>query len=610
MLFQWFEKLISLYPNHPPQALPKNFWRFIWSCTQGLRPYIVVMALFTAITGAFEALLYSMMGYVVDWLTQIDPIHLWAEHRVSLMLFMTIIFSSAIMVTLQALFKYQTLFGNFPMRLRWYFHRLMLHQSLTFFQNEFAGRITTKVMQTALSVRDTVLIMCDVMVYLIIYLISTVAVLIHFNLWLLLPFLGWCVLYGLAAYFFIPRLSNVAKHQADARSLMTGRINDAYTNITTIKLFSHAQQEANYARSAMQDFMAPVYKQSRLIASFEITNHILSMLLLIATASVALWLWTYGEIGTGAVAAATALALRFNGTSHWAMWELAALFEHIGTVRDGMNLFSQQTVVTDSTEAQSLQVTHGAIRFEKIEFSYNKNQTILHDFSLDIKPGEKIGLVGYSGAGKSTVVNLLLRFYDLDQGRITIDGQDIANVTQTSLRQQIGMVTQDIALLHRSVRENIMYGHPNATEEMMIAASKQAQAHDFIQTLADDHGRTGYDAHVGERGVKLSGGQRQRIAIARVILKNAPILLLDEATSALDSEVESAIQSNLYQLMQGKTVIAIAHRLSTIAAMDRLIILDHGRIIEEGSHNQLLAKEGLYARLWAHQSGGFLGDRD
>lgn len=609
-MFKRFEKLVSVYPQHPPRPLPKTFWPFIWSSTQGLRPYIVVMTLFTALTGVFEALLYSMMGYLVDWLSQTNPIRLWAEHRVSLLLFMALIFSSFMMVAMQALFKYQTLSGNFPMRLRWYFHRLMLHQGLAFFHNEFAGRITTKVMQTALSVRDTVLIMCDVFVYLIIFLITAIVVLMHFDNWLLLPFLSWCVLYGLAAYFFVPRLSRVAKHQADARALMIGRINDAYTNIMTIKLFSHAQQEANYARAAMQDFMVPVYAQSRLVASFEITNHILSMLLVIATAAVALWLWTNGEIATGAVAAATALALRFNGTSHWAMWQMAALFEHIGTVRDGMSLFSHHATVTDTADAKPLQVKQGCVRFENICFAYNKNQPIFNDFSLTIQPGEKIGLVGCSGAGKSTLVNLLLRFYDLDQGRITIDGQNIAEVTQESLRRQIGMVTQDIALLHRSVRENIMYGHAEATEAMMRDAAQRAQADEFIQQLADAHGRIGYDVHVGERGVKLSGGQRQRIAIARVILKDAPILLLDEATSALDSEAENAIQSNLSQLMQGKTVIAIAHRLSTVAAMDRLVVLDRGRIVEMGSHHQLLAQEGLYARLWIHQSGGFLGNQD
>jgi ATP-binding cassette subfamily B multidrug efflux pump len=422
------------------------------------------------------------------------------------------------------------------------------------------------------------------------------------------PLLGWVALYGIAVAWFVPRLARIGAAQADARSLMTGRVTDAYTNIATVKLFSHANREAGFARSAMQEFMKTAHGQMRLVSAFEITNHVLSMALVAGTAGLALWLWTKGQVGVGAVAAATAMALRLNGISHWIMWELASLFENVGTVQDGIRTLSRRHTVVDRPGAPPLEVTRGEIRFEHVQFHYGGRRPVIEDFSLHIRPGEKIGLVGRSGAGKSTIVNLLLRFYDVESGQILIDGQDIATVRQDSLRAQIGMVTQDTSLLHRSVRDNIVYGRPASTDGQMIAAAERAEAHEFIQGLTDAKDRRGYDAHVGERGVKLSGGQRQRIAIARVMLKDAPILLLDEATSALDSEVEAAIQQSLYRLMEGKTVVAIAHRLSTIAAMDRLVVMDRGRIVEEGDHRSLLAKGGLYARLWQHQSGGFLGD--
>jgi ATP-binding cassette subfamily B multidrug efflux pump len=429
-----------------------------------------------------------------------------------------------------------------------------------------------------------------------------------FNPWVLAPFLGWLACYCVALVYFVPRLGRVGAAQADARSIMTGRVTDAYTNIATVKLFSHTNREAEYARGAMQEFMQTAYAQMRLVSRFEIVNHALSMALIASTAGMALLLWTRGEVGVGAVAAATAMALRLNGISHWIMWEFSSLFEHIGTVQDGIGLFSRSRSVVDRPGAVPLEVTRGEIRFEDVSFGYGTGQPVVEQFTLHIRPGEKIGLVGRSGAGKSTVVNLLLRFYDVESGRILIDRQDIGGVTQDSLRAQIGMVTQDTSLLHRSVRDNILYGAPDADESRMVAASRRAEAHEFIQELTDPKGRRGYDAHVGERGVKLSGGQRQRVAIARVMLKDAPILLLDEATSALDSEVEAAIQGSLYRLMEGKTVVAIAHRLSTIAAMDRLVVMDRGRIVEEGTHAELLARGGLYARLWSHQSGGFLGE--
>ena len=607
-MFLRFEKLVDPYPTAEPTPPPKSFFAFMWACTLGLRPYILAMTLLTATIGAFEALLFGFLGRVVDWLSAVPPAQLWVQERTSLLVLAAILFVSPLVVTVQAMFKHQAMAGNFPMRLRWNFHRLMLSQSLSFYQDEFAGRVATKVMQTALAVRDVWMILADIMVFVIIYFVTMVGLVGAFDAVLLLPFLTWLLLYLAALRFFVPRLGKVGQEQADARSLMTGRVTDAYTNIATVKLFSHTQRESGYAKAAMQDFMRTVYRQWRMVTGFEIVNHTLSMLLIASTAGASVWLWTRGEVGIGAVAAATAMALRLNVISHWVMWEFASLFEHIGTVRDGMSTLSRPHTVLDKPSAPELYVPRGEVTFDNVSFAYGGKNTVIDHLNLRILPGEKIGLVGRSGAGKSTIVNLLLRFYDVEQGRILIDGQDIATVQQNSLRAHIGMVTQDTSLMHRSVRDNIVYGRPDASDEDMQKAARRAEATDFIATLADAKGRTGFDAHVGERGVKLSGGQRQRIAIARVMLKDAPILLLDEATSALDSEVEAAIQASLYNLMEGKTVVAIAHRLSTIAAMDRLVVLDKGRIVEAGDHKTLLANGGLYARLWEHQSGGFLGE--
>jgi ATP-binding cassette subfamily B multidrug efflux pump len=607
-LLKRFEKLLHAYPEGEPALPPKGFIAFIWAASHGARGYIVLLALLSAAMAAFDALLFAMLGRIVDWLSTTQPARLWEERGPMLSLLFIVVVASIVVVALQTIVKHQTLAINFPMRLRWNFHRLMLGQSLSFYQDEFAGRLTTKVMQTALAVRDTLFVLADVLVTMGVYVATMTLLAAAFDVQLVLPFLAWLVLYLMTLAYFVPRLGRMGKQQADARSLMTGRITDAYTNITTVKLFSHTQREAGFARAAMQDFMKTGHQQMRLVSLFEIVNHALSMGLIIGMAGTSLWLWSRGAVGAGAVAAATAMALRLQGMSHWIMWETTSLFESVGTVQDGINTLSQARTIVDRPDATRLQVPRGEIRFENIRFSYGSGAPVIDGLNLTVRPGEKIGLIGRSGAGKSTLVNLLLRFHDLQAGRILIDGQDIATVTQDSLRSHIGMVTQDTSLLHRSVRDNINYSRPGATEAEMQAAAEQAEAHSFIGKLSDPHGRTGYDAHVGERGVKLSGGQRQRIAIARVMLKDAPILLLDEATSALDSEVEIAIQSSLNRLMQGKTVIAIAHRLSTIAAMDRLIVLDQGRIVEEGDHRSLLASGGLYARLWAHQSGGFLSD--
>jgi ATP-binding cassette subfamily B multidrug efflux pump len=607
-VFAWFERLVDPYPETLPATPPRGLLRFAWAGTTGLRRYIGAMTLLTGLIGAFEALLFGFLGRIVDWLGATRPERLWTEQGGTLALLAVVLLASPLAVAAQTMLKHQTLAGNFPMRLRWNFHRLMLGQSMAFYQDEFAGRVAAKVMQTALAVRDCWMIVADILVFVLIYFATMAALVGGFDAWLLLPFLGWLGLYALAVWYFVPRLGRVSQAQADARSLMTGRITDAYTNIATVKLFSHARREAGYSRAAMQEFMVTVHAQMRLVSGFEVVNHGLSMMLILSTAGSALWLWTQGQVGVGAVAAATAMALRLNGISHWIMWEMAMLFEHIGTVADGAATLSRPHSVVDRPGAQPLQVRRGEIRFDDVSFAYGGERQVIDRLNLHIRAGEKIGVVGRSGAGKSTIVNLLLRFHDVGSGAIRIDGQDIAAVTQDSLRAQIGMVTQDTSLLHRSVRDNILYGRPDAGETAMVAAAQRAEAHDFIVELSDPKDRRGYDAHVGERGVKLSGGQRQRIAIARVMLKDAPILLLDEATSALDSEVEAAIQASLYQLMAGKTVVAIAHRLSTIAAMDRLIVMDHGRVVETGDHKSLLAAGGIYARLWAHQSGGFLGE--
>ena len=620
-LMQAFERRVDPYPDRPPPQPPATLAAFIWAGTEGMRPWLAGMVLLTACIGAFEAWLFGLMGQVVDLLAGVGREQLWATHGGLLLALAGLLLASTAVVALQVAIKHQTLAGAFPMRLRWQFHRRMLGQSLAFYGDEFAGRIATKVMQGALAVRDTVFIVGDILVFVTLYFATIVGVLGSLALWLLLPFALWLAAYLLAVRHFVPRLGRAAQAQADARSLMTGRITDAYTNIATVKLFSEGPREADHARGAMKDFLATVHRQMRLVTGFEIVNHGLSMLLIGGTAGMALWLWTQQAVGLGAVAAATAMALRLNGMSHWIMWETASLFEHIGTAQDAMNTLSRPHSVVDRPGAPALQVQRGEIVFERVAFSYGRaadpadpaaagRGLRMQDFDLHIRPGEKIGLVGRSGAGKSTLVHLLLRFYDLEGGRILIDGQDIAGVRQDSLRAQIGMVTQDTALLHRSVRENILYGRPDADEAALHAAAERAQAAGFIAQLRDAKGRSGYDAQVGERGVKLSGGQRQRIAIARVMLKDAPILLLDEATSALDSEVEQAIQASLGELMAGKTVVAIAHRLSTIAAMDRLVVMDQGRIVETGDHRSLLARGGLYARLWAHQSGGFLGEDD
>lgn len=611
-MFGFFERLISPYPPEHPVEPPKGLYQFCRHYIRGIESYLVLLALLTSLLAVSEALLYSVLGQMVDWLAG-KKIEHFLESEWPILLGMAIftLIWIPLLVLMHALVINQALMGNFPMRVRWLSHRYLLNQSYAFFQHEFSGRIATKVMQTALAVRETVLKLLDVILFVTVYLTTTLFLVVKADPYLCLPILVWLFLYiGILSYF-VPRLKRVSTLQADARALMTGRIVDSYTNILTLKLFSQSQRESAYAKSGMEEFMATVYPQMRLATGLNFSVWTINMLMVFATGALGLLIWQQGDISPGAIAIVMSLAIRMTGMSHWIMWEVNALFENMGTVQDGMNTISRPQLIMDAPDATDLAVPQGTIDFNRVVFSYHPQQqaslSIFSGLNLHIAAGEKVGIVGRSGAGKSTFVNLLLRFYDVQQGHIAIDGQDIRTVTQDSLRANIAMVTQDTSLLHRSVRDNILFGRPDATDAQMIAVAKQAQAHEFIQALRDIKGRTGYDAHVGERGVTLSGGQRQRIAIARVLLKNAPILVLDEATSALDSEVEASIQQSLYQLMEGKTVIAIAHRLSTIAAMDRLIVFDKGHIVEQGSHAKLIANNQLYAQLWDHQSGGFLG---
>ena len=608
---RWFERRLPPYPPAEPVLPPTGFLPFVWRMTAGARGYFVGMAALSALIAFYEVFLFATLGRVVDRLGEIRPSELITTHGTALAWLAGIMLASIALVALQTIVKHQALAINFPMRMRWNFHRLMLGQSMAFYAEEFAGRITTKIMQTALAVRDALFTTTDVVIGMGTYMITILLLTAGFDVRLMLPFLLWAIAYALACWYFVPRLGQVSKAQANARAAMTGRITDAYTNIATVKLFSHTQREAGFARAAMDEFRATGYAQMRLVSQFEIANQVLMVALILGAGGLSLWLWMQGQVGIGAVAAVSAMALRLNGMSHWVMWEMTSLFESVGTIQDGINTLSRPRAVVDAPDARRLEVTQGEVRFEDVRFAYRSDAApVIEQLNLTIRPGEKVGLIGRSGAGKSTLVNLLLRFQDVQAGRILIDGQDVRSVTQDSLRQHIGMVTQDTSLLHRAMRDNILYGRPDASDAEMIAAAERAEAHDFILQLSDREGRTGYEAQVGERGVKLSGGQRQRVAIARVMLKDAPILVLDEATSALDSEVEAAIQRSLHTLMEGKTVIAIAHRLSTIAALDRLIVLDKGQIVEQGTHQQLLARGGLYARLWQHQSGGFLGEQD
>ncbi len=606
-MFGFFETRLAPFPETRLGAPPTGLFRFCWHYVRDARAWLLALGLLTAAVAIGEVMLFGFLGQIVDWLADADRAGFMEREgrRLALMGALLLVGLPAAAFA-QSVVVHQVLLGNLPMSARWRMHRRLLGQSMAFFSNEFAGRVATKVMQTSLAVREAVMKLLDVFVYVAVYFITMIAMIASADWRLALPLAAWLVAYVSLVWYFVPRLIRVSEAQADARAVMTGRIVDSYTNIGTVKLFAHSGHEENYARDSMDGFLKTVHPQMRLVTRFNTSVYLNNCVAIFLIGSLAIALWLQDLVSVGAIAASIALALRLNGMSQWIMWEVSGLFENIGTIYDGMGTLTRSYEIKDSDKAVDLDRVRGEIRFENVRFHYGKDAAVIDDFSLVVKPGEKVGLVGRSGAGKTTLMNLLLRFYDPEAGSILIDGFDISRVTQGSLRTNIGVVTQDTSLLHRSIRENIAYGRSGASDEAIREAARRANALDFIEGLEDSHGRKGFDSEVGERGVKLSGGQRQRIALARIFLKDAPILILDEATSALDSEVEAAIQENLFELMQGKTVMAIAHRLSTIAKLDRLVVIDNGQILQQGPHDDLINEPGLYAELWRRQSGGFL----
>lgn len=606
-MYRFFENLIDPFTRVSSDTPPSEFWAYVKTQLKPFRKWLPWMALTGMLVALMESGLVFYSGRLIDMMTATGTETFWATHKTEVILVgLFILFLRPLVITFNHLFLEQTLASNMQEQARWRAHRHMLGQSMGFFQNDYAGRLGNRVMQMGPAVEDSVYMAFEGLWYALTYVIGATLVLSQIDYRLGIPMAIWLVLYIRYVRRIAVRVASASEKWSDARSLVVGRVVDAYTNVETVKLFAHGAREETYALSAMRRLRLRFQRFLRLMTEMSFGLNLLNGLLMVGVIGPAVWLWTRELVSVGEVAAAAALVIRLNGMSGWIMWVTIRLFEHAGVIREGLRSIAVKQDVVDAPNATPLKIKTADLRIENLSHHYGKGHGGLDDVSLTIPAGQKIGLIGRSGAGKSSLVNLLLRFRDAESGRILIDRQSVAEVPQDSLRQQIGMVTQDSSLLHRSVRANILYGKPDATEADMITAAKRAEAHDFIQELCDPQGRTGYNAQVGERGVKLSGGQRQRIAIARVILKNAPILILDEATSALDSEVEAAIQKTLYGVMEGKTVIAIAHRLSTIAQMDRIVVLDQGRVVEDGTHDDLIAQNGLYADLWSRQSGGFL----
>lgn len=608
MLYRRFEQLIDIFREAPSEAPPSGVWAFYIYYLRQVWPSFLALLVVGLIASLIEVAMFSFLSRIIDLAQGAPNARIFSEHSGELIwMLVVVLLLRPLFFGLHDLLVHQAINPGMTSMIRWQNHSYVLKQSLNFFQSDFAGRIAQRIMQTGNSLRDSAVQAVDALWHVLIYAITSLVLFAEADWRLMLPLVIWIVCFIAALAYFVPRVKARSVVSSEARSKLMGRIVDGYTNIATLKLFAHTDHEQQYAREAISEQTEKTQLASRVITSMDVVITTLNGLLVVGTTGLALWLWSQSLITVGAIALATGLVIRIVNMSGWIMWVVNGIFENIGMVQDGLQTIAQPVTVTDRPAAPALKVTQGAVRFENVRFHYGEARNVIEGLNLAIRPGEKIGLIGPSGAGKSTLVNLLLRLYDVQGGQILIDDQDIAQVSQASLRAQIGMITQDTSLLHRSIRENLLYGRPDATEAQLQEAVRRARADEFIPHLSDAQGRTGLDAHVGERGVKLSGGQRQRIAIARVLLKNAPILIMDEATSALDSEVEAAIQESLETLMQGKTVIAIAHRLSTIARMDRLVVLDKGRIVEVGSHAQLLEQRGLYARLWQHQTGRFVG---
>ena len=608
-MFRFFENLVDPYTPYRDSDTPhQKLWPFLWDYAQPFKKLFALTAFMSVVVAAVEIWLIFYLGRVVDILSSGTPSVVLADYGWEFLAMAVFVLTlRPVLQGLDVALLNNSILPNFGALIRWRAHRQVLRQSVGWFENDFAGRIANRIMQTPTSAGDAIFQVFDAITFALAYFIGAAIILADADPRLALPLIIWLVLYGLLVRWTMTRVAPASKASSDARSMTTGRVVDSYTNIHSVKLFAHTETEIAYAKEAIEKTRKTFAREMRIFTVMDVALVALNGFLIVVVVGWAMWLWAQGSASVGVVAAATALTLRLNGMTGWIMWALSTFFRSLGVVAEGMETIAQPITLTDHPEAAELQLSKGEVVLDNISHHYGRGAFGLDRISLTIKPGEKVGLIGRSGAGKSTLVKLLLRFYDIEQGRILIDGQDIAKVTQNSLRHAIGMVQQDSSLLHRSVRDNILYGRPNASEQELFLAAKRAEAHDFILDLQDPEGRQGYEAEVGERGVKLSGGQRQRVSLARVILKDAPILVLDEATSALDSEVEAAIQDTLYGVMEGKTVIAIAHRLSTIAHMDRIIVLDEGRIVEDGDHDALLAKNGLYASFWARQSGGFIG---